>query len=162
MANTHYVISGLQNNAKSIRYLAKAASKEILDNKSGPDRFTFRESLAHLADWEPILRSRIVLCAQDSGGIMKAFDEGEMAMQNNYSESNPMETVEVFYQERLQTCLVLASFNDENWNGVALHPERGPMSAYEWTASLLGHDAYHIEDFLSITHNSQLSPNSLT
>lgn len=154
MASTHYIISGLLNNGKSLKHIVNLLPETLYDDNSGSDRFSVREAIAHLADWEPILRSRIELCAKDSGGIMKAFDEGEMAISNHYSESDPVTTVEKFYQDRLITCQMLTTYTDDQWSGVALHPERGPMTAYEWTASLLGHDAYHIEDLLAILNRN--------
>jgi len=51
-----------------------------LDVPTHEGRFTPREVIAHLADWEVILREeRIVAPVQSPGKSVNAYDEGELA-----------------------------------------------------------------------------------
>ena len=122
---------------------------ESLDRRIDPERFTPREVVAHLADWEPIMRERIGIALNSPGAQIPAFDEGQMAIDNNYAGSDPQEQVELFLEERKVTAELIRSLSGDEWDRVAHHPERGPQSVSDLANLLLGHDLYHIEQLTS-------------
>ena len=121
-----------------------------MDVPTQPERFTPREVVAHLADWEPILREeRIVVPIAQPGCSVKAYDEGDLAIANNYAASDPLESARTFAEERAKTIELLRSLDAGQWDAYFTHPERGRMTVYDMANLLVGHDMYHVEQLLS-------------
>ncbi len=120
-------------------------SEARFDERQDPDRFTPREIIAHLADWEPIVRARMQSAVDNPGGPIEAFDEGKMAVDNNYRSKDIHAELANFAKERQETVTFLGLVPIEHWTQTFLHPERGPVSFSDQANMLLGHDTYHIE-----------------
>jgi hypothetical protein len=140
-----YLLPTLEFGPRVIQRLLGQLPQERLDHALHPDRFTPREVLAHLADWEPIMRERIRTALTSPGAEIAAYDEGQMALDHGYAERDPWEQVELFIRERRVTAELLRALKDDDWEKVVYHPERGPQSVEDLANLLLGHDLYHIE-----------------
>jgi hypothetical protein len=144
-----YLFSGLEHGPIVIGRLMEKLHSQ-LDKPTGPDRFTPREVVAHLADWEPILLGRIRQCVEQPGSTLIAYDEGEMALEHDYAHSDPAAMAESYKAGRAKTVAYLRALPAEDWHKATVHPERGEMKVYEWAAALIGHDMYHIEQLSSV------------
>lgn len=122
-----------------------------IDQPTHPDRFSAREVIAHLAEWEPIMRGRIVQCIENPGSTIVAYDEGQMAIDGKYSESNAEAELEKFKSERLKTIAYLEAMPSDGWQKSCNHPERGTLTAYDLAHFLPCHDVYHIDQLLAVT-----------
>jgi len=140
-----YLLSTLEIGPVVVRRLLDQVPKSRLDEALVEGRFTAREVIAHLADWEPIMRGRILSAATTPGATIEVFDEGEMAIKNGYAASDPWDQCDLFQRERHATATFVRSLDDDDWQQIAHHPERGPLSAEDLTNLLLGHDLYHID-----------------
>jgi len=140
-----YLLNTLELGPVVVRRILDQVPISRLDEALVAGRFTVREVIAHLADWEPIMRGRILSAATTPGVTIEVFDEGEMAIKNGYAASNPWDQIELFHRERHATAAFVRSLDAEDWQQIAHHPERGPLSAEDLTNLLLGHDLYHIE-----------------
>lgn len=140
-----YLIPGLGYGRDSIISLVRLLSPERLDEPTSQDRFTPREILAHLADWEKILLDRMVRSLESPGTILQGIDEGELAIQNRYSETEIDEQAALFESRRNSTIEFLSDLQPEQWEAYGEHSERGRLSLYDQANLLLGHDLYHIE-----------------
>lgn len=151
--NNPYLLSGLVDSAKAVQTLVKRADPSVYDTKTDPDRFTFREGVVHLADWEPILLGRMKHAVAHPGSTVENIDEGERAMTQNYAAQDPVQAAESFVRLRHETVAWLKSLQPEDWNALTHHDLRGTMSVYDWANLLLGHDAYHLRHFLDFPSN---------
>ena len=115
------------------------------DSPTAPDRFSPREILAHLADWEPIMQARMVQCAESPGTILVPYDEAQMAIDNGYSHWDPKQSLAKYKQARTATVTWLEALEPDEWRLSAVHPERGELSIYDQANLLVCHDVYHIE-----------------
>ena len=140
-----YLLNTLEIGPVVVRRLLNQVPVDRLDEALEKGRFTAREVIAHLADWEPIMRGRILSAASTPGVTIEVFDEGEMAIRNAYSSTNPWDQCDLFQRERHATAAFVRSLDSEDWQQIAHHPERGPLSAEDLTNLLLGHDLYHID-----------------
>jgi hypothetical protein len=140
-----YLLLTLELGPRVIRRLLDQLPGGRLDQRLHPDRFTPREVVAHLADWEPITRERIRTALTAPGTEVPAYDEGQMAVDHRYEESDPWEQAERFARERQVTAELLRGLPPEDWGRSVHHPERGPQSVEDLANLLLGHDLYHIE-----------------
>jgi hypothetical protein len=115
------------------------------DRPIDPDRFTPREIIAHLADWEPIMLGRMQAAVKTSGAVLEAYDEVKMAEDHGYRSSDPFEQLDLWKHRRAVTAEWVRSLPKEDWEKEALHPERGSQSAEDLANLIICHDLYHIE-----------------
>jgi hypothetical protein len=110
-----------------------------------PGRFSPREAVAHLADWEPILLERMKAGVAEPGVQIEAYNEGDLAEKKRYRELELAEQLEAFTRARAETAAFLRERSDKDWTKTVLHPERGALTLADQANMLLGHDLYHIE-----------------
>ncbi len=140
-----YLVPALEFSPVVFERLLNQIPLSRLDEAITEERFTPREVLAHMADWEPIMRSRIQQACEQPGSIIEVFDESEMAISHAYAESDPREQSLLFRRERQITVAFVRSITAEDRVKTATHPERGVLSVDDLANVLLGHDLYHIE-----------------
>jgi hypothetical protein len=115
------------------------------DRALAPDRFTPREVLAHLADWEPIMLDRMKLAVNSPGATLQAYDEVKMAEEHGYRSSDPPEQLALWKERRAVTAAWVKAVRPEDWQKAAHHPERGRQSVEDLANLIVCHDLYHIE-----------------
>jgi hypothetical protein len=148
MANNAYLLSSLRKGPIIVGWIVAHASPEVYDTKVDPDRFSFREAVAHLADWEPILHERMKQIRFNPGSTVPAYDEGQRAIQLNYAAVDPTEAVKKWVKARDESIRFFEQEGPSHWESSANHPERGPISLYDLANMEIAHDTYHIEHLL--------------
>jgi len=136
---------GLELAPKAINRMLAKLDPAKFDSKTGQDRFTVRESIAHLADWEPIFLHRIQTALNSPGGDIEDLDEGEIAIAGEYFRRDPISEGARFAEGRAAIIAFLNSLKPEEWGHTVVHPVRGSMTIYDWANCIVGHDVYHIE-----------------
>lgn len=121
-----------------------------LDVPTDLDRFTPREILAHMADWEPVLLARMKQATTAPGTAVQAFDEGQMAVDGSYGEWDPKQSLGKFMAARETTVNWLESLTRPEWDLTILHPERGVLPVHDMANTLVCHDIYHIEQIAQL------------
>lgn len=145
-----YSDHGLRLAPKSFAHILRALSADALDRHTDPDRFTVREVIAHLADWEPILRGRIESALSEDNPAIQSYDESERAISQNYSAQDPWVALENWQRERAKTADLCKSLTAEQWSRPFTHPERGRMTVETMASFLHGHDHYHLEQISAL------------
>ena len=140
-----YAVPGLELSPLIVQRLVERIPPDRMDERQDPDRFTPREVVAHLADWESIMRERIRAAVENPGSTVAAYDEGQMAEDHKYSESDPREQARILIRERAVTVDYVKSLTAGDYGKTAFHPERGEQTAEDFINVTLGHDLYHIE-----------------
>jgi hypothetical protein len=140
-----YLFPGLELAIRAYANILAKVPAERWDDRTEPGRFSLREAIAHLADWEPIMRERMRVAVENSGGEVEAHDEGQRAIDQKYAETDPLEQLEILRRERASTIQFLKVNGHDNWDKFVMHSERGKMTLYDQANLLLGHDLYHIE-----------------
>ncbi len=116
-----------------------------LDERMDPERFSPREVIGHMFDWEPILRERMETAVRAPGSQIIGIDEWERAKQVGYSTMDVASSVEGFKAERSKTVAFLRGLTPAQMNLEFNHNELGPMSVKDYAMNTLGHDVYHME-----------------
>lgn len=140
-----YFFPGLELGPKALAALVAKVPLDRLDLPTAPERFTTREVVAHLADWEPILRDRIRAAVETPGSTIQAYDEGELAAQRGYATWEIEPTLALYQAERAKTIEFLRTLTSVEFDCAVNHPERGRLTAYDLANMLLGHEIYHLE-----------------
>ena len=140
-----YLKNTLEFGPVVIARIADRVSPELLDRPLHEGRFTVREIIAHLADWEPILRQRIIDIRDHPGITVQVFDEGQMAIDHAYASQSIEEATSTFREERSITASVVRALDAQDMRKPYIHPERGEECLEDLVNSMLGHDLYHAE-----------------
>jgi hypothetical protein len=148
--NNAYLLQGLESTSRVLTLLLNRLDVNATDIATGPGRFSPREVIAHLADWEPIFLARMRKAIGQPGIAVEAFDEGELAQTNRYAEKDWQEELVRFDRARRETIAFLRELSPDQWDVAFLHPENGPMTIDDQAAMLLGHDHYHLEQLSEV------------
>ena len=132
------------------RLLSGVTDTGVYDRRLAPDQFTLREILAHLADWTQIYRDRLVQTRDTNNGQLSAYDEGQLAIDRNYAQSDPQASLQRFRAGRQELLSVLKELSDEQWNRSAVHPEYGNVTVDDQLALIAGHDGYHLQEIARV------------
>ena len=113
------------------------------DIRPNPDRFTLREVVAHLADWEPIHLERIVRMLEEEDPTLPDVDEGAVAIENDYAHSEPHGSLEWLRGGRLELVQKLETLGDAEWSRSGVRVTIGAVTIETLAAFILAHDGYH-------------------
>jgi hypothetical protein len=145
-----YLLPALETTPRLIRRAFEKLPPASWDRPTHPGRFTPRQVLAHLLDWEPILCERIRLAVETPGATLRTWDEGERAVTERYDEWDPIETLDRWFQERSRTIAYVETLDAEALLRTAIHPERGTLCAADLANMIPCHDLYHVEQLLDV------------
>lgn len=132
-------------NVRTIERLLRQIAPARLDERLDPERFNPREVIAHLADWEPILRDRIVSVLTHEHFVITPYDESQRAIDNHYAKADITISLATWKRERAETMRVIQPIEGNDYRRPYVHPELGDGQLVDLIAMLGCHDAYHIE-----------------
>lgn len=143
-----YLFVGAECSAKSIAKIYDFIPEARLNEHSPADRFSPREVAAHMADWEPILLTRLKGGAENEGFVITVYDESERAISEGYAQADVKKSLEQFVSSRATTINYCKTLTPEQLSRTMTHPELGPITVTELICMLCQHDVYHIEHLL--------------
>lgn len=109
-----------------------------------PQRFTLRAVVAHVTDWDGIFLERIIRTRDEDEPKIDDVDEGKVAIDNDYPNSDPIANLGRFRATREILIQTLRDLDPTHWNRVA-HRHFGPITILHQTVLILGHDGYHTQ-----------------
>ena len=140
-----YLLNVLETGPAVLRRLLAKIPEARWDERTDVTRFSLREAVAHLNDWEPILLERMQTAHDTPGAAIAVYDEGERALKYGYAALDPLEQAAEFAARRKATAEWLRSLPKAAFANSVQHPERGEMTIEDQANMLLGHDLYHLE-----------------
>lgn len=147
-----YLFPGLEFGPRIVERIIAQIPPARYDEKTNPSRFTLREAVAHLADWEPILRARIEQGIAQPESPIQGIDEAVLAEEKGYGSWDVKEQLAVFTAERAKTIAYLRTLAPEDWDKAVVHNEKGRQTAADQANQFLGHDLYHIDHLTEYIH----------
>ena len=121
----------------------------IYDRRPDPERFTLREVAAHLADWDEVFLRRMMQTRDDEMPTLQSLDEGRIAIDRNYAQADPRQSLERWRANRANLVAFLQSLSPEQWARVGSHTELGPITLTAQAVLVGAHDGYHREQTVS-------------
>jgi hypothetical protein len=140
-----YLLPSLELSPKAFERIVSQIPEKRYDEVTDPNRFTLREAIAHLADWEPIFLQRIQAGVDNPGAMVQGMDESQRAIDKNYESWDVKESLRIFAEARSHTVRYLKALSKDQWESTVTHNEKGLMTAYDQANMLIGHDIYHFE-----------------
>jgi len=141
-----YMLIGLTATPDVLEALVERipANDPVWSYTPDPERFTLRAIIAHLADWDGIFLERIIKTRDENEPHIEDLDEGQVAIDNDYANSDPFESLRRFRATREILVQTLRDMDPAHWNKVA-HRHFGPITALHQAVLVLGHDGYHTQ-----------------
>lgn len=140
---TYLLFLGLTPDA--LTRIVDCVKPERYDDRLDPERFSLREAIAHLADFEKTILDRMGIACETPGALVENFDEEARAKEKAYATRDVHHELEVFGNRRRETVMFLETLPTNDFKKTFVHPQRGEMSIKEFAGLVLGHDIYHIE-----------------
>lgn len=140
-----YLYIALEAGPSTVKKLVEVLAAERYDGHRDPDRFTLRESVAHLADHEGVALQRFKVAVDTNGGAVLGYDPTQRGIEQGYAQGDPTAQARVFEERRAATVKYLRGLSGPDWDKIHIHSERGAATVYDQANLLASHDAYHIE-----------------
>ena len=145
----HYLLLDLQSAPDVLaRLLADTSDPTVYDRRPDPDRFTLREMVAHLADWEAVFLKRLTQTRDEESATLQGLDEGQVAIDHDYAHADLSECLARYKAGRPKIIALLRGLSPEQWDRVGRHTEIGPISLEEQIVLMAAHDGYHRQQAL--------------
>ncbi len=136
------ISDALENYLEEIQNLNKEVLNELEGKVYASGKWTVKEILQHLIDWERIFSYRALVFARNDGGITSGHDQNIMAVNCNVNSKTLEEILEDFITVRKSTISLFKSFDGadllqpgENYNM--------QMNALGMGFIILGHQIHH-------------------
>lgn len=140
-----YLRKGLDLGPQAILRIVRAVPATEYDRKTDPDRFSFREAVAHIADWAVIDEGRLKAGLAEPGCLVMGLDEGQRAVDEDYASKDPVAEAERLVAHRATFLARVDSLSDAQLETTFTHSERGEVTIKDHLVTMLGHETYHLE-----------------
>ena len=131
------------------KMLETATDPSVYDKRPDPERFTLREVLAHLADWDVVFLGRLKQTRDDENPTLVGIDEGQVARDNDYAHAEPATSLARYKANRAELVTFLQALSPAQWERVGNHTELGPIALSDHAVLIAVHDGYHREQAVS-------------
>lgn len=146
-----YLLHGLRATPIVLAHLTAGLEDVVLDRRPDADRFTIREVLAHLADFEGVWLERMRRMASEAEPFLPSVDEGELAVQHQYALADPELQKEAFRRRRADLVNFLEALPPEDWDRTGRR-DTGIITIGTLAVMVLGHDGYHLQEIVEWMH----------
>ncbi len=141
----NYLLKSLEATPELIASALQGISDAQADLRPDSERFTIREAIAHLADFEPVFRGRMERIAAEDIPVLENRDEDQMAKDHDYAHANVAEQSQLFISERAKTVAFLQTLPPELWSREGKREAVGLMTLEDIVHLLVVHDVYHLK-----------------
>lgn len=155
--NWHF--NQLENNIKTVEWFVRLNDREAMTTfRDGGTGWTVTGVLCHLRDFESVLLARVRVTAEQENPTLPFPNPDELAAQNRYDEQDPFEALEAWKARRPDYLAFLRSRSLDEWDRLAQHPVRGPMTMLDQMYLSTMHDTIHLEQMTRILYERKLAP----
>jgi len=122
------------------------SKSERWDRRFDPERFTLREVLAHMVDYDAIWNEYIDLALAKSDGPAEVplYSPDLVASRRDYSAADPWRSVQDLRVSRATLVAKLRPLETDSWVAHAItSPRHGLLNIDELASLFVGHDGYH-------------------
>lgn len=130
---------------KVIERLLRVFPHDRLDDRVEEDRFTAREVVAHLADYEKTVLDRIQVADHSPGREVPWYDPDTSCSEHKFGEKEVFHEAEVFESRRGMTIDFLKGLSPEDLQKTFKRPDGTSTTILEYVDGLVRHDFEHVE-----------------
>lgn len=143
------LLVGLASGPKVIERLLRVFPADRLDERPNPDKFTVRETIAHLADYEQFILDRFRMAKSRPGTQVEAYDPDERCASHHFGDKEVFHEAEVFESRRATTIEFVRELSDAELNNTFKFADGREISAIDYVSVILAHDLSHLDSVSS-------------
>lgn len=136
-------IASLRKGPKRAKKLLKGRSEKELAWRPAPDKWSVKEVLAHHADGEIILGSRLRFVAAMDDAPLPGYDQDRFVARLGVDRVKAKALLAAWERARELNVALLDRLPKEAFARTGLHAERGPESIERMVTMYAGHDCLH-------------------
>ncbi len=121
-----------------------------LDYVPGPDKWSVRQIVSHLADGEIVAAVRCRFVIAEDNPPLTAYNQNAWAAKLNYSKRKTSEAIETFRRIRLETLDLLKGLPEQAFERTGIHSERGPITLGQLSELMAAHAESHARQIRQI------------
>ena len=143
------LLHALHMGPRVVERLLRVFPTDRLDERIDADRFTAREVVAHLADYEQTVLDRIRVANLKPGAAVPAYDPDSRCNEHHYADKEVFHEAEVYESRREMTLDYLRDMSDEDLKKTFVNSVGDTVTVESYVVLVLGHDLEHIEQMSS-------------
>ncbi len=140
-----WMLRTLNKGPKVVERLLRVFPTDRLDDRIDKDRFTAREVVAHLADYEQVVLDRIRVANLKPGHNVPVYDPDVQCREHHFFDKEIFHEAEVFESRREMTHEYLMDLKEEDWAKSFVKADGQTVTIHEYVGMILEHDMEHIE-----------------
>ena len=126
----------------------RPADDSVWDARPDPERFTLREIVAHLADWEDVFLDRLVRTRDEEAPTLPVVDPERLARERDYAHHDSHGDLARFRAGRERLVGFLSALEPAQWERAGQIVRGDPPVSHNvtleaWAVQVLAHDGYH-------------------
>lgn len=129
--------------AKRLRKLLEGRSEKELEWRPAPGKWSIKEVLAHLADGEMMIGSRLRFVAAMDRPVIVGYDQDAFVARLGAEQRSAEECLDEFRALRAINTALLSRLPKEAFARIGMHSERGEESLGHMVRLYAGHDLIH-------------------
>jgi len=143
-----YIFTALKGAPDSFEYLLQGLTADEADLRPDANRFTIREIMAHLADWDEVFLGRLKRTRAEDDPTLDGYDMDKRAASHYYGATDVREQVALFRVRRARLVAFLRELETGDWARSCVRPEIGRLTMEELTLMIPLHDSYHVQQVM--------------
>lgn len=128
-----------------LRACLEGVPEVILDTRVAPGKWSIREVLCHLTDFEIVYADRIKRCIAEDKPTLFGGDPDVFAERLAYGKRSVETELRLIEATRAHVAEVLREAPPEAWDRVGMHSERGPISVVKFVEGITNHIPHHLK-----------------
>ncbi len=120
------------------------------DFVTAPGKWSVRQIIAHLADVELILATRLRFVIAEDNPTLTRMDQNAWAQNLDYARRKPKQSLETFRRLRAENHELLKGVAETAWSRQGTHTERGPLTLQTLVHDYCGHTENHARQMAEI------------
>ncbi len=132
------------NDYAELSAVMKTLTKEQINFKPAPDKWSAHEIIVHIADAEANSYVRMRKALAEPGTMIFAYDQDKWASTLNYAGSEYADYLELFRLLRKLTYEMVKNMSESDWEKQYNHSEYGLVGLDRWLDIYVAHISGHI------------------
>lgn len=150
MSEISDLLERFRRGAELIAVATTGASNQELDFVPGPGKWSVRQIVCHLADFEMVAGIRIRQILSEENPTLQGYDEKLWAEHLDHKRRKISLAVEGFRRTRAESYDLLKDLPEQAFQRSATHSERGPMTLLDLLRGSAGHAESHAQQMMAV------------
>lgn len=143
-----YLLTALEAAPDIFDHLLRDLTEAEADFRPDEERFSLREVVAHLADWDEIFLARTKRTLAEHEPAFEDHNAGLRAHDRGYAHTHLAEQSQLFREHRARLVEFARGLSQEQWQHHCLHPRLGRVTLEAIVILVPIHDTYHVQQVI--------------